>query len=218
MKVSVVIPAKTLNNELLRPLEALWRQKGVEIDISVMGGDMNYAQAMNRALREAWNPFLFVIHVDTTLLDEFYIFKLMDRMLSDDRIAIATGEVSGLEHEGEIVFSEQRADLLRVSALREVGGFINSYATDQVVCRKLRQRGYKIDRVRTFYKYIAPTSLRGISTYHYKCGYGNGYMGMDATGLVNAEYRKRMLGRILMLLFPPYLMGVLHGLARRLAR
>ncbi len=162
--------------------------------VELIRNDRNYgfAYGLNLALSMAKDAdFLFILEDDIELADRDYVTRAME-YFKDDHLAVVCGQAIGFDRQRlsfakrcfsrfvnadfqetgikKVSYSLLKSDLLRISALKKVGGFgfagnPKLGAEDQVLAKKLKASGYTLlkDASLKYYYDVARTNtLKGI--------------------------------------------------------
>lgn len=213
-------------------VESFFTSQGGRGRLLVHPTNQGLARSLNDGLREAKGDFVLILHQDIVLLSKDWIVDGLDDLLFESAADVVTGDYgipareeidfvqrtfgimrrqfhAGVREGVEAVtFSEFKCDLIRASALRDVGGFPERFriaGEDLWVCSSLRARGRAIlkdYRLRSVQRYTGDaTTIRGNLKKEYVFGKALGgtllRFGKVATrGLLRTPYsRSRALNR-----------------------
>jgi glycosyltransferase involved in cell wall biosynthesis len=152
--------------------DGTWREiqkyKG-RVDLLRNSASLGFAGVLNRALEFADEGDLCFIHQDDVVLKQRNYISLAARYFDDPSVALVSGQPEGFDRLPlfkrlitrllnndriddritEVPYSLLKADLIRVSALRSVGGFECAITRllgleDHLLGRRLRDAGYRL--------------------------------------------------------------------------
>jgi glycosyltransferase EpsE len=185
-------------------------------------GNLGFAGTLNKALEYADDGDLYFVHQDDVALNQRDYISVATRYFDDPLVALVTGEfvdsrrspffkrlIARLlkndvrdDRVTEIPYSLLKADLIRVSALRRIGGF--EYAVtrslgleDHLLAKRLRDAGYRLIKdpgITYTLDYARCESLRSFLAKEIVAGLNLGYA--LPLGLIRLAHFQSMAARV----------------------